>query len=133
MSDVSPVRSVVIPLARVGVVAALIAVAGAAMPGCIVVKSERVIVSDLAVPNARLDQITLHSTTESEVRALLGQPASRESLGDNRQLWTYRGSSSTRGTVVVIEDGEEIRTTNSARGRVQIELTDGVVTAVRRE
>lgn len=133
MRESSRVVSACAPLAKVGAACALVALAATAVPGCIVVKSERVIVSDPAVPNARLDQITLHATTESEVRALLGQPASRESLGANRQLWTYRGSTSTRGAVVVIEDGEEIRTTQGARGRVQIELTDGVVTAVRRE
>ena len=128
----APVRSVVVPLAKVGAVCALIALAGVASPGCIVVKSERVVVSDPVVPQSRLDQIALNTTTESEVRALLGQPSSRESLGESRQLWTYRGASSGRGTVVYIEDGEEIRTSNAVRGRIEIELTGGVVTAVRR-
>ena len=132
MHPPAAVRSVVVPLAKVGAVCALVALAGAAIPGCIVVKTERVVVSDPVVPTSRIDQIALNSTTESEVRALLGQPSSRESIGTNRQLWTYRGTASGRGTVVYIQDGEEIRTSNAVRGRLEIELTDGVVTAVRR-
>ena len=53
----------------------------------------------------------------------------------DKQVWTFKGAPSKSGKTVVYidDDDDEIRTESIYRGKVTVELTDGVVTAVRRE
>lgn len=121
---------------RVALAGGLVVLAAGAMPGCVIALggTKHVVVAEPAVDPAKLDRIALGQTTEAELRDMLGTPNGR-SLEGGKQVWTYRRSHSTSGARVVYidEHDDEIRTETRGVGRVTIELTDGVVTAVRKE
>jgi hypothetical protein len=122
-------------LVRLAGACGLIALAAGVLPGCIIVAggTKKVVVSEPAIEQSRLDQITLGKTTEAELRVLLGSPSSRVMTDSDKQTWTFNGSPSKAGTTVVYidKDDDEIWTESVYRGRVTVELTNGLVTAVR--
>ena len=124
-------------LARIAGACGLIALAAGVMPGCIIVAdgTKTVVVSEPSIKQSTLDQIALGKTTEAELRSLLGAPDSRVMADGDKQIWTFKGSTTKSGKTVVYidEDDDEIRTQSVYRGKVVVELTNGVVTAVRRD
>ncbi len=122
-------------LSRIAIAGGLVAIAAGALPGCIIVAdgTKTVFVSDSAIAQSKLDQVRLGQTTEDELFELLGTPNHR-SLHDGKQTWTYTGGVKSGKTVVYIDDDDdEIRTDAYYAGKVVIELTDGVVTSVKKD
>ena len=95
--------------------------------GCLVAHSSEQHVTGNFVPENTFDRIEPGKTTASWVKATLGEPSSKDTAGNNTEVWkySYTEQKESSGAIFLIFGGNDKKETQHV---AYVEIKDGVVT-----
>ena len=115
------------PITRGVVSSSLLLLALLVTPGCLVSSTSNQRVTGNYVPQNTFDRIEAGRTTASWVKATLGEPSSKESAGNDSEVWKYSYTEVKEGSgaIFLIFGGSSHK---ELQRHAYVEFKDGVVT-----